>query len=115
MEMTIKACDGKAFTGDTDSYGELLCKAVNYEADLKLKKEKEEAERKAREDLKQERLDKILKIYKAYVDEVAKYEKDTNERVYFEKGLDGSHKIASTGYLACGSELHKLIERLYKL
>ena len=48
MDITIKSCDGKPFHG-SDYYS--LEKAVKqYEAELKLKKEKEEAERKAREE-----------------------------------------------------------------
>lgn len=83
METTIKASDGKVFYGMTDSYVSLLNDVKAYEANLKLKKEKEEADRKAKEEVKEYRYNQVLDKLESLNKVVESYEKETGDKLTF--------------------------------
>jgi lipid II:glycine glycyltransferase (peptidoglycan interpeptide bridge formation enzyme) len=61
-KITITASDGKVITGTLDNYATLVSELNAYEADLKLKKEKAEAEWKRMEEERTKALAKEKKL-----------------------------------------------------
>ena len=88
MKITITASDGTEFKGT--EYQDLVKEVNAYEADLKLKKEKEEAERKVREEkqkkltqyraAKLKEINEVISKAKVMIDE---YEKETGKKLTY--------------------------------
>lgn len=79
MEITIKAFDGKIFTGTTDIYSSLIKEVNEYEAKLRLKNEKEEALKKEQEKAFAE----IENIIEQLNTSVKEFELATNKQTFF--------------------------------
>lgn len=90
----LYAEDGKVFEGN--DYASLEKEVNAYEDDLKLKKEKAEAERKAREEkqkkllqFRKEKLNDINAKAKELSDMIKDYEEATNRSLYYTFSDDG--------------------------
>lgn len=101
-EISIKTSDGKYLKGTIDNYAALVNELNAYEADLKLKKEKAEAERKAREE-KQIQLTQYRAKYLKEIDEATQklqelintYEKLSGRKFVYTYDYDQKKYVAS--------------------
>lgn len=89
-EVRITASNGKVFHGTTDGYAALVSEFNAYEADLQLKKRKEQeehakaiAEQKQKEEVKKLSLGFIQNKVDLLNREVEKFEKETGNRIGF--------------------------------
>lgn len=91
-KITITATDGRVFTGTINNYANLVSELNAYEANLKLKKQQEDDERKAKEEkmkkLAQYRETRLLKeinevLHKAEV-LINNYERETGNKLIYE-------------------------------
>lgn len=88
MDITIKASDGRSFNGT--NFEALVAEVNAHESDLKLKKEKEEIERKKAEETKKKveqyraaKLNEINDILHKANDMIVNYEKETGRKVVY--------------------------------
>lgn len=96
MNITIKASDGRLFNGT--NYEALVAKVNAHESDLKLKKEKEAADKKAREEVKEYRYNQVQDKLESLSIAVKSYEKETGEKLGF-VFASGKLKIEQVGYI----------------
>lgn len=97
MDITIKASDGKLFNGT--NFEDLVAEVNAYDSDLKLKKEKEAAEKKAREEAKECRYAQVMEKLESLNKAVESYEKETGETLIFTK-VNEKLMVTFTGSLS---------------
>lgn len=95
MDITIKASDGKLFCGT--NYLALVAEVNAHESDLKLKKEKEDAEKKARGEAKEYRYNQVLDKIDSLNKVIESYEKETGEKLVF-GFVNGKLKTGQVGH-----------------
>lgn len=120
MIIKIEAYDGKEFKGlDVDK---LINECNAYEADLRLKKQKEEAERKARiekeEKIKAYRESKLVEINNDLMkltEKIKEYEKETGYKIIFGVDYTNGKTVVKDMKNTLDNAWDNFFEDLYKI
>lgn len=100
-EIRIKTSDGKYLTGTIDNYAGLVNELKTYEADLKLKKEKDEAERKRRAEVeasvkqyRDSKLKEINEYLEKVIEKIRAYEEETGYKIIYSYDYSNGNTVA---------------------
>ncbi len=120
-KITITAFDGKTFSGNLGDIDSLKKEVNAYEANLKLKKEKEEAARKEKEKQEEEfkktkesKLKELNDLYSKFTTLSNEYMDLTNEYLYFSYIGNNKYELISNNYTRQADDLITEIMNRFK-
>ena len=111
MIIKVEAYDGKKFEGL--DINKLVKECTEYEADLRLKKQNEEAERKAKEQKSEDLYKEIMGLAEKINEKISCYKELTGDLLYYST-YKGVQRLSINNYLADDESMKHIKEDLSK-